>query len=125
MDVAGTVKSQGDLVVNGAYRGNIGSKGGAPFPRPAFDTGWINISHGQELSVVHNLGGDVDNYFIDLQFKDPNGIEINNKGIGGYEKENNKQGAWYYNLNNYSLKIYKQTEANWVDFFRIRIWVVK
>jgi hypothetical protein len=51
--------SQGDLVVDGAlnsFRGTIGPNGGAPFPRPAYDSGWSTYPAGDTKFVNHNPG---------------------------------------------------------------------
>ena len=74
LDVNGTVKATagdvaGDLKVSGAYKGTIGPNGGAPFPRPAYDSGWVAISPGEQKRLTHNIGGNTDNYVVDMQFK--------------------------------------------------------
>lgn len=63
------VKSEGDLVVDGndaAFRGTIGPNNGAPFPRPAYDSGWV-LPPAWEFTLFHNIGGNVDHYMVDLQ----------------------------------------------------------
>lgn len=47
------VKAEGDLIVTGAYRGPIGPNNGAPFPRPAYDSGWRAISQAQHLTLYY------------------------------------------------------------------------
>jgi len=65
--VTGNTKVEGDLVVTGAYRGSIGPNGGAPFPRPAYDSGWVTAT--DSITLFHNIGGNVDNYVVDGQMK--------------------------------------------------------
>lgn len=40
------------------------------FPQPDYDSGWTNISKGEQIALQHNLGGNPDDYAVDLQFKD-------------------------------------------------------
>jgi hypothetical protein len=65
------------------------SSGGSCFPRPAYDSGWITTPFGPTsqfygVILVHNLGGDADNYFIDLQRKVSGiaGPNLSNQGLG-------------------------------------------
>jgi len=89
--VAGTNTSSGNGVSgyntstgNGVYGSSVGGYAGyfdgnvkvdgrvtsyRGFPRPDFDTGWYPILPGASATFTHGLGGDVNNYFVDLQFK--------------------------------------------------------
>jgi hypothetical protein len=61
------VKSKGDLIVEGndmALRGSIGPNGGAPFPHPAYDSGWCYSDMSVDKVFIHNLGGNPDNYAV-------------------------------------------------------------
>ena len=72
-DHGAAVYAEGDLVVTGAYKGNIRSDSatdGAPFPRPAFDSGWLSIAEHEARTLDHGIGGDADDYVVDLQFRD-------------------------------------------------------
>ena len=55
-------------------------------PPPAFDSGWRAITAGERVPVVHNLGGDVANYVVDLQFRNPGGLGVHNQNFGGDER---------------------------------------
>ena len=45
------IEAHGDIYVTGAYKGNLGPKGAAPFPRPAYDSGWVNIPEGAYITL--------------------------------------------------------------------------
>jgi len=75
LQVNGDLKAKGDVTVDGAYVGS--------FPRLAYDSGWVPLLQNQELTCIHNLGGNVDNYVVDLQMKDTDYYGINNMYIGG------------------------------------------
>ena len=116
----------GNLKVTGAYKGNIGPNGGAPFPRPAYESGWCSINPGQLLTLTHNIGGNVDNYVVDLEFKQPE-VGIHNVGIGGYNyivgPNIYQYGAFWNTLTTTSITVYRQPDDATVEQIRIRIWV--
>jgi hypothetical protein len=120
----------GDLEVTGAYRGTISSSSnsdGAPFPRPAYDSGWLTISNNSVLTLAHNIGGDVDDYVVCLQFKD-NTIGINNFGMGGDDSYTGgseyQMGAYYSHLTTTSIKVSRRMADEYADRIRVRIWVI-
>jgi len=95
------------------------------FPQPNFNSGWIDIS---SLTVLyhlinHNLGEPVDNYVIDLQYKDLGG-NITHYDYGGSIQQ--YSGAWWSELNNTSIKVnWREHHINGVQIsaIRIRIWM--
>lgn len=127
------VRADGDLVVTGAYRGNIGPNNGAPFPRPAYDSGWTSLTPGVGINLYHNLGGNVDNYVVDMMFRKQiaAGVyQIHNVGLGhdffDYDHhyyETYGSGAHYRYLDNSRL-IVERGAADWhCEQVRVRIWV--
>lgn len=122
-----TLTVNGDLVITnstGAYRGNIGPNGGAPFPRPAYDSGWIQVDAGTTTTLVHNVGGNLDNYVVDFQAKSE--ISFNgphNWGIGMEGRSGVEYGHWYDSLTTTSIKISNGPDT-WPDNeLRVRIWI--
>jgi hypothetical protein len=123
----------GDLKVTGAYTG--------AFPRPAYNSGWITINPSTHRVIIHNVGGNVDDYVVDLQFKDVDGVwGTNNIGMGsdkwaagvsgdfpngfwsfGYHYS----GACWTNLTSTSIMVVRQAYDTEADQIRVRIWVVK
>lgn len=135
---------EGDVVIVGKGHGIVfsdGSKqtsatgGGSPggFPRPAYDSGWVTLpwngSRGGTVELTHNLGGDPENYFVDLQFYYQS-VEsdkgIHNEGHGGDRatQDYESRGAYYHALNATSVKV---TSSDRTTYFtpkaRVRIWV--
>lgn len=121
----------GDFQLSGAYRGNISSSSGsdgAPFPRPAYNSGWQDIGYGDVLELSHNLGGDPDDYVVDLQFKTEvpgfvQGIHIYGhgmfqSGVGQY------RGMYYTNLTSSVIQIYRPMNDIEGNQVRVRIWVI-
>ena len=110
-------------MVTGAYRGEIGPNNGAPFPRPAYDSGWVPLDPAEYLELDHNIGGDVSNYVIDLQFKDNEGTGIHNIGLGGDLGDAWSQGVHWEKLTSSSITIFRWWEDFLADQVRVRIWV--
>jgi hypothetical protein len=125
----------GDLkVTDGAYYGNISSNSGstgAPFPRWAYDSGWQTINPSQDILLTHNIGGNADDYVVDLQFKDVGGSwGINNSRMGGDnwvtpDKGDGHSGAYWQHLTNTYIHVYRQVDDTEADQIRVRIWVYK
>jgi hypothetical protein len=95
-DPAERLEVNGNVRVAGSGNGFIypdGSKQttAAPatrrLPAPAYDSGWTSIIAGADNTYGHDVGGDINNYVIDLQFKDDSGtipdLGIHNLGFGG------------------------------------------
>lgn len=128
------LRAEGDVfVAGGAYRGDLGPGGGAPFPRPAWDSGWVAINPGQNVVLSHTVGGNVDDYVVDFQQKQidaTNAIGIHNKWSGGEHYYASSLGHFYYGAYWHDLKPYEISVERFADDsrthqFRIRIWVVR
>jgi len=109
---ADTVKVDHDLIVTGAYKGTIGPNDGAPFPRPAYDSGWQSISAGVPLIFPHSIGGDTDDYVVE--------ISVN----GSTSNEHLHTGAVYWSgLSNSAVTAHRKVGDTTVSTVRMRIWM--
>jgi hypothetical protein len=124
----------GDLEVSGAYRGNITSSSGsdgAPFPRPAYNSGWVSIEAGETIGLYHNVGGNVDDYVIDLQAKsDPSLFGITNFRTSGEKyyhlgSANTETGVMYLQLSLNTIQVVRFQDENEITEIRVRIWVIE
>jgi hypothetical protein len=115
----------GDLKVSGAYKGDIGPNNGAPFPRPAYNSGWVPIAQSTTITLTHNIGGNLDNYVVDMQFK--LGSNIHNEGYGGdrnvWDGDKYYRGAYWESLTNTEIQVYRRMNDETLDQVRVRIWV--
>jgi hypothetical protein len=124
------VSCQGDLVVtDGAYRGNIGPNNGAPFPRPAYDSGWIAIDPDESVILSHGIGGDPDNYVVDLQFRYP-GVPALGRHQRWYGGDSVREDGTYLNLGacwrrltDEEITVQRFAEDTSAPQARVRIWV--
>jgi hypothetical protein len=125
LEVAGTY--DGDLELDGAFKGNIdsaSSSDGAPFPRPAFDSGWVDAPAGHDTRIDHDIGGDADDYFVDMQVRYLG--KPSNKSIGGDTRSaTTAYGTYYYGLTNEAVWINRYSDDTSAERVRIRIWVIR
>ena len=126
------VLCEGDLVVTGQYKGNIGPNEGAPFPRPAYDSGWQPIDKGDTITLKHELGGDPDDYIVDLQFANVNLSFRNQEYYGGWplrdprfpdEEVYSEYGAYWRQLNDTQIDVHRGHFNPYAPYVRVRIWV--
>ncbi len=111
---------EGDLYITGAIRGNLGPKGeGAAFPRPAYDSGWFPIEANGQKVLNHGVGGNTDNYVVDLQFTSP----AYGAGIPSVYL-NDKSGTWW-ELTGQSITVVRLNQDPVPGQARLRIWVYK
>ena len=94
------------------------------FPRPNYDSGWITLAEGEFIDLNHNIGGNIDNYVMDLTFKFYE--ETHNIGIGrdwGYSGGVVMRGSYWRNLTSTSIRVYRETDDFMAQKIRLRIWV--
>ena len=97
----------------------------AAFPRPAYDSGWVSISKNTIKTLTHNLGGNPDNYVVDLQFKSGS-LGRNQVGYGGYSRSAILHyGANWRELDSTQIKVRRKQSDTTAEQIRVRIWVYK
>jgi len=121
----GTNNPTETLEVNGSVK--VTGRCYGTFPRPAYDSGWVNLDRGEVTTLTHNLGGNVDNYVVDMMFKD-SGTEygINIFGYGGDQYRPTLDiiltGAYYFNLTSTKISLQRRSDDAAADYARVRIW---
>jgi hypothetical protein len=98
-----------------------GTGGRFCFPRPAYDSGWIDMpgtgASPYTTTLTHNLGGNVDDYILDLQRRDSglDGNDVRNLGIGDT--------FYYSHLTTTSIRLTGPISPKSVTVsLRVRIW---
>ena len=90
---------------------------------PQYDSGWVNIGQGQAFGLTHNLGGDPNDYIVDVQFYS-GGYERNHRRYGGDEdSDGDNVGAYWSNLDSTSIWLVRHSQDNAAQQIRVRIWV--
>ena len=120
------VFSDGDLYVSGAILGSIGPNDGAPFPRPAYDSGWVALAKGEAHSLIHNIGGNIDDYIILMNQRNI-GHGYTNFGDGLYLRDDDWAGYFWDKLSPTTVEIWRGNNDLFSDGFecRVRIWVYR
>ncbi len=100
-------------------------------PDPDFDSGWQFLLPGDTGPLAHNLGGNVDDYIVDLEFADwpghpPHqmlygGISFGNKTYNG-NVDGQQWGAFWHSLTNNTVNITRLPDDQKALMFRGRIW---
>ncbi|HEY3415116.1 MAG TPA: hypothetical protein VGM51_18940 [Armatimonadota bacterium] len=129
LDVRGDASVSGNLTVTGAMLGNIGPAGGSPFPRPAYDTGWFAQQAATTLQYIHNIGGDVNHYVVELLLKKPDGGITNQDTADSivWDPNQNKNVAWgayWHDLTTSTISVTRESVETFEPILvRVRIWV--
>lgn len=93
-------------------------------PAPDFDSGWIPFVFGGFQTLTHNLGGNVDKYFVDLQRRSIAG------GMHTYGHcPAAVQGAFYSELGPNTVELHRTTDNHDPTYMseelRLRIWITQ
>jgi hypothetical protein len=100
-----------------------GGAGIAAYPRPAYDSGWCAILQNNSLLMTHSLGGNVDNYVVDLTCKSGSGYGVNNFGHGGDYNYDEFYGAYWRSLTSATVTVFRMDDDLDCSQVRIRIWM--
>jgi hypothetical protein len=123
------IYSDGDIYATGAFRGNLGPGGGAPFPRPAWDSGWFSLARGETRTLTHGIGGDTDKYVIDMQSRSRGwgSIGLNNLGQGFDSSDDGQTGYIYSGVTASTIDVKRGNDDAVAEFneYRVRIWVYR
>jgi hypothetical protein len=97
------------------------------FPAPHYDSGWQNVSAGNNY-FTHNLGGNTDNYVVDLQFKETPaatyGVHQHFYGMD-YDDIQGSRGAYWYWLTTSTITVYVGPSTTNINQVRVRIWRIE
>ena len=97
---------------------------------PDYDSGWVSLAQDEAKTLTHNLGGDTDDYVVDMQYK--YGSTVNQRYYGGADfgaktfsgtREDDRVGAYWRTLTTSSIIVYRRPEDTYAEQVRIRIWV--
>jgi hypothetical protein len=113
-----------NLIFNVDESGDVtfGGTGVRAFPRPAYDSGWVSLGLGEFEDLAHNLGGNTDNYVVDMTCRGST-MGVSNRYLGGEKDGSNYYGAWWWNLTTSTIAVTRRTQDVDCSNVRIRIWV--
>jgi hypothetical protein len=89
-----------------------------------WSSGWVDISPSETKTFLHNLGGDVDDYGIQLWFRDTDagGYGVNNRGYGSLEDNGVWSGVFWRSLTDTTINVSRQPADTMADQVRVWIW---
>ena len=100
-------------------------------PYPTYDSGWVSLTPGATATTLHhNLGGDPDDYVVDMQYRN-SGSGVNQRYFGGVDfgakafngaRNNDRVGVYWRSLTNSDITLFRRAEDNYANQVRIRIW---
>jgi len=99
-------------------------------PTPTYDSGWILINPDEAIDLTHNIGGNTEDYIVDVQFHSF-GSGTNQRHYGGADfgakppsgsSENDRVGAYWRSMTNSNIIIYRRPEDIYAEEMRVRIW---
>ncbi|MFQ5813248.1 MAG: hypothetical protein ACE5I2_08690, partial [Anaerolineae bacterium] len=75
-------------------------------------------------TFTHNLGGNPDDYAVELWFRDTDdGMGINRRNYGGLEVNGSWRGAHWQELTANTIKVYRHSDDFAADRILIRVWI--
>ncbi len=87
-------------------------------------SGWVTINQNEVITLTHNLGGNPDDYAVDLWFNDTDGtLGVNRRNYGGLEHNNNWYGARWQRLTTDTIQIYRYPQDDVADQVRVTVWI--
>jgi hypothetical protein len=97
---------------------------------PNYDSGWVNISTSSAITLNHNLGGNPNDYVVDMQYNSL-GSGVNQRYFGGADfgdqieigSPEDRMSAYWRSLNATSIVVYRRPQDVYASQVRIRIWV--
>jgi hypothetical protein len=101
-----------------------------PEDPPVYDSDWWPIAPGTTLTLTHNVGGNVNGYIVDVEFKDPDGqLAVHQAGLGGDFLDppravaaTAEHGAHWQRLTDTTIQVVRQQYDPYVGQVRVRIW---
>ena len=90
-----------------------------------WSSGWVDIATDTARTFTHNLGGNPDDYAVELWLRDTatGGKGINSWGIGGFEAGGNFRGAHWQNLTDTTIEVVRREDDLFADQVRVRVWI--
>ncbi|MBN1900193.1 hypothetical protein JW926_02555 [Candidatus Sumerlaeota bacterium] len=99
-------------------------------PKPDYNSGWVSLSQSASVQLNHNLGEDIMDCLVDLQFKSPlyginhifyGGGDLGNSPPTGLD-EDSRMGAYWRDMDDASITVYRRPDDIYAPQIRVRIW---
>jgi hypothetical protein len=114
-------RQQNDTAVS-QFRIRVWRNDPNPVPRFSWKNDWSSYEVVIPTVVTHGLGGNVDDYVLDMRFRTTGLIAKNHLFFGSIYGKYDKSGAFYQNLNSSSLEVYRELNDGIAAQIMLRIW---
>jgi hypothetical protein len=113
-----------DLALPDPVTSNAGASRAAQ-AASGWSSGWITITPGTVETLTHDLGGDTDEYAVELWSMDTDegGYGINARAYGGLEAGGSYYGAAWQHLTSNTIQVVRFADDTFADRVRVRVWV--
>jgi len=89
-----------------------------------WSSGWVDIATDTAKTLTHNLGGNPDDYAVDLWFLDapPGDYGINERCAGGLEAGGKFYGVYWQNLTDKTIEVFRHRDDTLADKVHVNVW---
>jgi hypothetical protein len=89
-----------------------------------WDSRWVPLVPGDCRTLYHNLGGDPNEYAVELWFRDTDGgLGINRRGYGGLGPQPAGEGAYWRQLTSSRIMVCRGANDAAADQVRVHVWI--
>ena len=93
------------------------------FGKPSYDSGWVALAQNETKYLTHNVGGYINYYVVDMQFRDAGSYKVNQVFFGG--RDGDTEGAWWDKLTTSDIRVHRGEMDGYSDEIRVRIWKIQ
>jgi hypothetical protein len=111
------------VVLMGLGPGTVAADG-LPFGDPAYDSGWVDLTPGSAEMLTHDLGGDVDEYVVDVEGRSSSSGDRHAAFGSDRASETSISGFYWLSLTTSTISVYRAEDDGATDQARVRIWRV-
>ncbi len=94
-------------------------------PAPDYDSGWVAVAAGTEVTLYHSLGGSSDDLVVDLTFKGGTPTRVHKGGYGAdyyFDAGGRQAGGYWHSLTASSVKVRRGIDSTLVEQMRVRVF---
>ncbi len=90
---------------------------------PSYDSGWVTIALDETKTFTHSLGGDADDYLVDVSARLTGGAGVNQINFGSNHIPDGRiMGYYWMELTSSIIKVLRGLEDSTAPEVRVRIW---
>jgi hypothetical protein len=88
----------------------------------------LTITQDETIQLTHGIGGDRDNYVVNMEFS-ASYRGVTNDGLGGYAYYASGDvyyaGVYYSHLTTSTVNVHRNEDDDFTNEIRLRIWVIE